>query len=85
MDPGALPVGPIGLPVQLWRLRLVSLGYRSAIDEILEQEVKARKVDQTTVSGNLMDSDPEFRRLAEEQVRQRRQMRKSRGLRDFAE
>ena len=29
--------------------------------------------------------DPEFQRLVEEQVRQRRQVRKSRGLRDFQE
>ncbi len=37
------------------------------------------------VFNNSMGSDPEFRRLVEEQVRRRRQMRKSRGLRDFAE
>ncbi len=31
---------------------------RYAIDEILEQELKARKADQTTIFGNLMDLGP---------------------------
>ncbi len=37
------------------------------------------------VFNNSMGSDPEFRRLVEEQVRRRREARRPRGLRDFAE
>ncbi len=37
------------------------------------------------IFNNLVDSDPEFRRLVEEQVRLRRSVSQPEGLRDFEE